>query len=218
MTWGGYLRCVDASRKVKMVDSSWITKKKNGEKGFDYGGGSYMEDVVSRYPLRISLTAISNAVKFLNCISLWSEGGARGQMRKPGASRSNWTFSCSLPPTSLSPFWFTSGAGCERHYRKKTQKWRRRRKSPGPRFSLSLHFIYRCNINITCVLYIYIYNTCRYVPRSLWLISVSLWCVGDWLTSTAKGKPLRNTQGHGGGIHSRVETMLTYRFFFSLSF
>ena len=53
------------------------------------GGGSYMEDVVSRYPLRISLTAISNAVKFLNCISLWSEGGARGQMRKPGASRSN---------------------------------------------------------------------------------------------------------------------------------
>ena len=82
--------------------------------------------------------------------------------------------------------------------------------------SLSLHFIYRCNINITCVLYIYIYNTCRYVPRSLWLISVSLWCVGDWLTSTAKGKPLRNTQGHGGGGYIHVLKQCWLIVFFSL--
>ena len=38
MTWGGYLRCVDASRKVKMVDSSWITKKER-RKGIRLRGG-----------------------------------------------------------------------------------------------------------------------------------------------------------------------------------
>ena len=217
MTWGGYLRCVDASRKVKMVDSSWITKKKNGEKGFDYGGGSYMEDVVSRYPLRISLTAwISNAVKFLNCISLWSEGGARGQMRKPGASRSNWTFSCSLPPTSLSPFWFTSGAGCERHYRKKTQKWRRRRKSPGPRFSLSTLFIDVILTLPACCIFIYTIRVGTSRDLSDWLASLSgAWAIG-WRQQLKGSRCV--THKDMGGIHSRVETMLTYRFFFSLSF